>query len=203
MFRLHCGGQDSSVAYTSVRCNGRGCVEAARPRTRHLTNGQKKSHPTKPSTTRTGDGSSITKVSASEAGDARDITKASDDKDEDVKEAGVVVTRPGTVLPRLWGHPALGPKTPAVTPSTAERKRSPKRRSGGRNTRTPRMCGVPYTWKRGFVDGTGMCPRRILRLHALDVLGRILDLYITLQIFKSKTGKMKITSQTETQNEPK
>ncbi|XP_050695382.1 uncharacterized protein LOC126985067 isoform X12 [Eriocheir sinensis] len=77
-FSLYCDAGDSSAAYTSMRCNGQRCVEAARPPMNHQPNSVKEaSDPTKASTTQAGDGSAITKASSTQAGDGSAITKAS------------------------------------------------------------------------------------------------------------------------------
>ncbi|XP_050695392.1 putative protein TPRXL isoform X21 [Eriocheir sinensis] len=77
-FSLYCDAGDSSAAYTSMRCNGQRCVEAARPPMNHQPNSVKEaSDPTKASTTQAGDGSAITKASTTQAGDGSAITKAS------------------------------------------------------------------------------------------------------------------------------
>ncbi|XP_050715732.1 uncharacterized protein LOC126998286 isoform X11 [Eriocheir sinensis] len=77
-FSLFCDSQDPSVAYTSMRCNGRRCDEAARPPVCHQEKGVKEaSNPAQDSTTQAGNGSAITKVSTTETGDGSIITKVS------------------------------------------------------------------------------------------------------------------------------
>ncbi|XP_050715376.1 uncharacterized protein LOC126998057 isoform X33 [Eriocheir sinensis] len=77
-FSLFCDSQDPSVAYTSMRCNGRRCDEAARPPVYHQEKGVKEaSSPAQASTTQAGDGSAITQDSTTQAADAGVITKVS------------------------------------------------------------------------------------------------------------------------------
>ncbi|XP_050715731.1 uncharacterized protein LOC126998286 isoform X10 [Eriocheir sinensis] len=87
-FSLFCDSQDPSVAYTSMRCNGRRCDEAARPPVCHQEKGVKEaSNPAQDSTTQAGNGSAITKVSTTETGDESAITQASTTQAAD---AGVI-----------------------------------------------------------------------------------------------------------------
>ncbi|XP_050715361.1 uncharacterized protein LOC126998057 isoform X19 [Eriocheir sinensis] len=77
-FSLFCDSQDPSVAYTSMRCNGRRCDEAARPPVYHQEKGVKEaSSPAQASTTQAGDGSAITQDSTTQAGNGSAITKVS------------------------------------------------------------------------------------------------------------------------------
>ncbi|XP_050715713.1 uncharacterized protein LOC126998284 isoform X3 [Eriocheir sinensis] len=77
-FSLFCDSQDPSVAYTSMRCNGRRCDEAARPPVCHQEKGVKEaSNPAQASTTQAGDGSAITQDSTTQAGNGSAITKVS------------------------------------------------------------------------------------------------------------------------------
>ncbi|XP_050715348.1 uncharacterized protein LOC126998057 isoform X7 [Eriocheir sinensis] len=92
-FSLFCDSQDPSVAYTSMRCNGRRCDEAARPPVYHQEKGVKEaSSPAQASTTQAGDGSAITQDSTTQAADAGVITKVSTTETGD----GSIITKVST-----------------------------------------------------------------------------------------------------------
>ncbi|XP_050715368.1 uncharacterized protein LOC126998057 isoform X26 [Eriocheir sinensis] len=92
-FSLFCDSQDPSVAYTSMRCNGRRCDEAARPPVYHQEKGVKEaSSPAQASTTQAGDGSAITQDSTTQAGNGSAITKVSTTETGD----GSIITKVST-----------------------------------------------------------------------------------------------------------
>ncbi|XP_050715717.1 uncharacterized protein LOC126998284 isoform X7 [Eriocheir sinensis] len=92
-FSLFCDSQDPSVAYTSMRCNGRRCDEAARPPVCHQEKGVKEaSNPAQASTTQAGDESAITQASTTQAADAGVITKVSTTETGD----GSIITKVST-----------------------------------------------------------------------------------------------------------
>ncbi|XP_050715371.1 uncharacterized protein LOC126998057 isoform X28 [Eriocheir sinensis] len=93
-FSLFCDSQDPSVAYTSMRCNGRRCDEAARPPVYHQEKGVKEaSSPAQASTTQAGDGSAITQDSTTQAGNGSAITKVSTTETGD---GSVIITKVST-----------------------------------------------------------------------------------------------------------
>ncbi|XP_050715737.1 uncharacterized protein LOC126998286 isoform X15 [Eriocheir sinensis] len=183
-FSLFCDSQDPSVAYTSMRCNGRRCDEAARPPVCHQEKGVKEaSNPaqdsttqagngsaitkvsttetgdgsviiTKVSTTETGDGSAITKVSTTETGDGSAITKVSTTQAGD---AGVI-TKASTNCETNVVSPPRGTTKNSTSKTLRRRKtKKPKCRPRGTDTVTPERHSAPYTWTDAFMDGTAIC----------------------------------------------
>ncbi|XP_050715739.1 uncharacterized protein LOC126998286 isoform X17 [Eriocheir sinensis] len=182
-FSLFCDSQDPSVAYTSMRCNGRRCDEAARPPVCHQEKGVKEaSNPaqdsttqagngsaitkvsttetgdgsiiTKVSTTGTGDGSAITKVSTTETGDGSAITKVSTTQAGD---AGVI-TKASTNCETNVVSPPRGTTKNSTSKTLRRRKtKKPKCRPRGTDTVTPERHSAPYTWTDAFMDGTAIC----------------------------------------------
>ncbi|XP_050715392.1 uncharacterized protein LOC126998057 isoform X48 [Eriocheir sinensis] len=182
-FSLFCDSQDPSVAYTSMRCNGRRCDEAARPPVYHQEKGVKEaSSPaqasttqagdgsaitqdsttqagngsaiTKVSTTETGDGSAITKVSTTETGDGGAITKVSTTQAGD---AGVI-TKASTNCETNVVSPPRGTTKNSTSKTLRRRKtKKPKCRPRGTDTVTPEGHSAPYTWTDAFMDGTAIC----------------------------------------------
>ncbi|XP_050715738.1 uncharacterized protein LOC126998286 isoform X16 [Eriocheir sinensis] len=182
-FSLFCDSQDPSVAYTSMRCNGRRCDEAARPPVCHQEKGVKEaSNPaqdsttqagngsaiTKVSTTETGDGSAITKVSTTETGDGSAITKVSTTETGDgsaitkvsttqAGDAGVI-TKASTNCETNVVSPPRGTTKNSTSKTLRRRKtKKPKCRPRGTDTVTPERHSAPYTWTDAFMDGTAIC----------------------------------------------
>ncbi|XP_050715378.1 uncharacterized protein LOC126998057 isoform X35 [Eriocheir sinensis] len=104
-FSLFCDSQDPSVAYTSMRCNGRRCDEAARPPVYHQEKGVKEaSSPAQASTTQAGDGSAITQDSTTQAADAGVITKVSTTETGDgsaITKVSTTETGDGSVITKV------------------------------------------------------------------------------------------------------
>ncbi|XP_050715744.1 uncharacterized protein LOC126998286 isoform X22 [Eriocheir sinensis] len=154
-FSLFCDSQDPSVAYTSMRCNGRRCDEAARPPVCHQEKGVKEaSNPAQDSTTQAGDGSAITKVSTTETGDGSAITKVSTTQAGD---AGVI-TKASTNCETNVVSPPRGTTKNSTSKTLRRRKtKKPKCRPRGTDTVTPERHSAPYTWTDAFMDGTAIC----------------------------------------------
>ncbi|XP_050715718.1 uncharacterized protein LOC126998284 isoform X8 [Eriocheir sinensis] len=182
-FSLFCDSQDPSVAYTSMRCNGRRCDEAARPPVCHQEKGVKEaSNPaqasttqagdgsaiTQDSTTQAGDGSAITKVSTTETGDGSIITKVSTTETGDgsaitkvstteTGDAGVI-TKASTNCETNVVSPPRGTTKNSTSKTLRRRKtKKPKCRPRGTDTVTPEGHSAPYTWTDAFMDGTAIC----------------------------------------------
>ncbi|XP_050715743.1 uncharacterized protein LOC126998286 isoform X21 [Eriocheir sinensis] len=155
-FSLFCDSQDPSVAYTSMRCNGRRCDEAARPPVCHQEKGVKEaSNPAQDSTTQAGNGSAITKVSTTETGDGSVIiTKVSTTQAGD---AGVI-TKASTNCETNVVSPPRGTTKNSTSKTLRRRKtKKPKCRPRGTDTVTPERHSAPYTWTDAFMDGTAIC----------------------------------------------
>ncbi|XP_050715742.1 uncharacterized protein LOC126998286 isoform X20 [Eriocheir sinensis] len=168
-FSLFCDSQDPSVAYTSMRCNGRRCDEAARPPVCHQEKGVKEaSNPAQDSTTQAGDGSAITKVSTTETGDGSAITKVSTTETGDgsaitkvsttqAGDAGVI-TKASTNCETNVVSPPRGTTKNSTSKTLRRRKtKKPKCRPRGTDTVTPERHSAPYTWTDAFMDGTAIC----------------------------------------------
>ncbi|XP_050715721.1 uncharacterized protein LOC126998284 isoform X10 [Eriocheir sinensis] len=154
-FSLFCDSQDPSVAYTSMRCNGRRCDEAARPPVCHQEKGVKEaSNPAQASTTQAGDGSAITQDSTTQAGDGSAITKVSTTETGD---AGVI-TKASTNCETNVVSPPRGTTKNSTSKTLRRRKtKKPKCRPRGTDTVTPEGHSAPYTWTDAFMDGTAIC----------------------------------------------
>ncbi|XP_050715716.1 uncharacterized protein LOC126998284 isoform X6 [Eriocheir sinensis] len=104
-FSLFCDSQDPSVAYTSMRCNGRRCDEAARPPVCHQEKGVKEaSNPAQASTTQAGDESAITQASTTQAADAGVITKVSTTETGDgsaITKVSTTETGDGSIITKV------------------------------------------------------------------------------------------------------
>ncbi|XP_050715741.1 uncharacterized protein LOC126998286 isoform X19 [Eriocheir sinensis] len=169
-FSLFCDSQDPSVAYTSMRCNGRRCDEAARPPVCHQEKGVKEaSNPAQDSTTQAGNGSAITKVSTTETGDGSIITKVSTTGTGDgsviitkvsttqAGDAGVI-TKASTNCETNVVSPPRGTTKNSTSKTLRRRKtKKPKCRPRGTDTVTPERHSAPYTWTDAFMDGTAIC----------------------------------------------
>ncbi|XP_050715740.1 uncharacterized protein LOC126998286 isoform X18 [Eriocheir sinensis] len=169
-FSLFCDSQDPSVAYTSMRCNGRRCDEAARPPVCHQEKGVKEaSNPAQDSTTQAGNGSAITKVSTTETGDGSVIiTKVSTTETGDgsaitkvsttqAGDAGVI-TKASTNCETNVVSPPRGTTKNSTSKTLRRRKtKKPKCRPRGTDTVTPERHSAPYTWTDAFMDGTAIC----------------------------------------------
>ncbi|XP_050715736.1 uncharacterized protein LOC126998286 isoform X14 [Eriocheir sinensis] len=183
-FSLFCDSQDPSVAYTSMRCNGRRCDEAARPPVCHQEKGVKEaSNPAQDSTTQAGNGSAITKVSTTETGDESAITQASTTQAADAGvitkvsttetgDGSVIITKVSTTQAGDAGvitKASTNCETNVVSPPRGTTKNStsktlrrrktkkPKCRPRGTDTVTPERHSAPYTWTDAFMDGTAIC----------------------------------------------
>ncbi|XP_050715720.1 uncharacterized protein LOC126998284 isoform X9 [Eriocheir sinensis] len=168
-FSLFCDSQDPSVAYTSMRCNGRRCDEAARPPVCHQEKGVKEaSNPAQASTTQAGDGSAITQDSTTQAGDGSAITKVSTTETGDgsaitkvstteTGDAGVI-TKASTNCETNVVSPPRGTTKNSTSKTLRRRKtKKPKCRPRGTDTVTPEGHSAPYTWTDAFMDGTAIC----------------------------------------------
>ncbi|XP_050715393.1 uncharacterized protein LOC126998057 isoform X49 [Eriocheir sinensis] len=169
-FSLFCDSQDPSVAYTSMRCNGRRCDEAARPPVYHQEKGVKEaSSPAQASTTQAGDGSAITQDSTTQAGNGSAITKVSTTETGDgsviitkvsttqAGDAGVI-TKASTNCETNVVSPPRGTTKNSTSKTLRRRKtKKPKCRPRGTDTVTPEGHSAPYTWTDAFMDGTAIC----------------------------------------------
>ncbi|XP_050715391.1 uncharacterized protein LOC126998057 isoform X47 [Eriocheir sinensis] len=183
-FSLFCDSQDPSVAYTSMRCNGRRCDEAARPPVYHQEKGVKEaSSPAQASTTQAGDGSAITQDSTTQAGNGSAITKVSTTETGDgsiitkvsttgTGDGSVIITKVSTTQAGDAGvitKASTNCETNVVSPPRGTTKNStsktlrrrktkkPKCRPRGTDTVTPEGHSAPYTWTDAFMDGTAIC----------------------------------------------